>query len=107
MPISMCVAWMSPFDSESRMAAQLAPFTTVELMPYFLKKPFSWAITIGEQSVSAIMPKRMSVTSGAVFVAPQLARTFTSPAPPSSAAAPPIPFRTCRREVLVVFMFSV
>src|SRR3954467_9280379 len=36
MPVSMCVAWMSPFDSESRMAAQLAPLLTVELMPYFL-----------------------------------------------------------------------
>jgi hypothetical protein len=24
------------------MAAQLAPFATVELMPYFLKRPFSW-----------------------------------------------------------------
>ena len=29
------------------MAAQLAPLLTVELMPYFLKKPFSWAMTIG------------------------------------------------------------
>src|SRR6185436_9224621 len=56
---------MSPFESESRMAAQLAPFTTVELMPYFLNMPFSCAITIGEQSVSAIMPKRMSGVSGA------------------------------------------
>src|SRR5690349_8067119 len=55
---------MSPLDSESRMAAQLAPFTIVELMPYFLNRPFSCAITMGEQSVSAIMPKRMSVTSG-------------------------------------------
>src|SRR5689334_21253735 len=55
---------MSPFDSESRMAAQLAPFTIVELIPYFLNRPFSWAITIGEQSVSAIMPKRRSATSG-------------------------------------------
>ena len=26
---------------ESRMAAQLAPFVTVELIPYFLKRPFS------------------------------------------------------------------
>src|SRR6187401_850528 len=61
---SMCVAWMSPFESESRMAAQLAPLMTVELMPYFLNRPFSWAITTGEQSVSAIMPKRRSVVSG-------------------------------------------
>src|SRR5689334_21119375 len=64
MPVSMCVAWMSPFESESRIAAQLAPLTTVELMPYFLNRPFSWAITMGEQSVSAIMPKRMSGVSG-------------------------------------------
>src|ERR1044072_5349839 len=35
MPSSMWVPWMSPFESESRMAAQLAPFTTVELIPYF------------------------------------------------------------------------
>ena len=56
MPISMCVAWMSPLESESRIAAQFAPLATVELMPYFLKKPFSCAMTIGEQSVSAMMP---------------------------------------------------
>ena len=97
MPVSMCVAWMSPFDSESRMAAQLAPFTTVELMPYFLNSPFSCAITIGELSVSAMMPKRMSATSGAVLVAPQLARARSRPMPPNSAAAPPM---TCRRDGL-------
>jgi hypothetical protein len=97
MPISMCVAWMSPFDSESRMAAQLAPFTTVELMPYFLNRPFSCAITMGELSVSAMMPKRMSATSGAVFVAPQLARDRTRPMPPNNAAAPPM---ICRRDGL-------
>src|SRR6266540_692821 len=65
-PKSMCVAWISPFESESRIAAQLAPLMTVELMPYFLKSPFSWAITMGELSVSAMMPKRMSATSGSV-----------------------------------------
>src|SRR3954467_2638543 len=63
-PVSMCVLWMSPFESESRMAPQLAPFTTVELMPYFLNRPFSWAITMGEQSVSAIVPEGRSATSG-------------------------------------------
>src|SRR6478609_5115411 len=55
---------MSPLESESRIAAQLAPLMIVELMPYFLNSPFSWAITIGEQSVSAIMPKRKSGVSG-------------------------------------------
>src|SRR6478735_401151 len=73
MPSSMCVAWMSPFDSESRMAAQLAPLAMVALMPYFLKKPFSCAMTMGEQSVSAIMPKRRSGVSGALLEAPLLA----------------------------------
>jgi hypothetical protein len=57
MPVSMCVAWMSPLVRESRMAAQLAPLLTVELMPYFLKRPFSCATTMLEQSVRAMMPK--------------------------------------------------
>src|SRR4051794_30129811 len=51
MPMSMCVAWVSPLTSASRMAAQFASLLTVLLMPYFLKNPFSWAMTIGEQSV--------------------------------------------------------
>jgi hypothetical protein len=32
-PSSMWVPWMEPLVSESRMAAQLAPFTMVALMP--------------------------------------------------------------------------
>src|SRR2546425_11269878 len=64
MPVSMWVAWMSPLERASRMAAQLAPLLTVEWIPYFLKKPFSCAITIGEQSVSAIMPNLRSLISG-------------------------------------------
>src|SRR6478735_8018777 len=65
MPSSMWVAWMSPLDSESRMAAQLAPLVTVELIPYFLNRPFSWAMMMGEQSVRAMMPKLMFGVSGA------------------------------------------
>src|SRR5687768_18051187 len=57
---------MSPLESESRIAAQLAPLIIVALMPYFLKKPFSWAITMGELSVRAMMPIRRSLTSGLV-----------------------------------------
>src|SRR5688572_12713013 len=68
-PSSMCVPWMSPFDSESRMAAQLAPLMMVELMPYFLNRPFSWAITTGELSVRAMMPKRRSGVSGLLLEA--------------------------------------
>src|SRR5687767_12581925 len=65
MPVSMCVAWMSPLDNESRMAAQFAPLETVELMPYFLKRPFSCAMTMGELSVRAMMPNFRSGVSGA------------------------------------------
>src|SRR5437660_8059062 len=64
-PVSMWVAWMSPLESESRIAAQLAPLATVELTPYFLKSPFSCAMTMEEQSVSAMMPNFRSLVSGA------------------------------------------
>src|SRR6185436_12777319 len=65
MPTSMWVAWLSPLESASRMAAQLAPLLIVALMPYFLKKPFSCAMTMGELSVSAMIPNFMSGVSGA------------------------------------------
>jgi hypothetical protein len=65
MPVSMCVPWRSPLERASRTAAQLACLATVELIPYFLKRPFSWAMTIGEQSVSAIIPNFTSGVSGA------------------------------------------
>ena len=35
MPVSMGVAWLSPLESASRMAAQLALLVMVALMPYF------------------------------------------------------------------------
>ena len=64
-PVSMWVAWMSPFESESRMAAQFAPFETVDSIPYFLNSPFSCAMTIGEQSVRAMIPNFNLLVSGA------------------------------------------
>src|SRR5262249_9162684 len=88
MPISMCVAWMEPVERLSRMAAQLAPFVTVELMPYFLKKPFSWAMTMGEQSVSAIMPKLISGVSGASEAEPAVAAQLLLPRAAQRAAVP-------------------
>ena len=91
MPNSMWVAWMSPLESESRIAAQLAPFRTVELMPYFLKSPFSWAITIGEQSVRAMMPKLRSVTSGASPAMVPAGTAPTSADAEASAAGTPQP----------------
>src|ERR1043165_8843839 len=56
---------MSALESESRIAAQFAPLATVDSIPYFLKIPFSCAMTIGEQSVSAIMPNFIFAVSGA------------------------------------------
>jgi hypothetical protein len=38
MPISIWVAWISPFESALRIAAQLAPLRIVELMPYFIEE---------------------------------------------------------------------
>ena len=96
---------MSPVDKLSRIAAQLAPFTIVERMPYFLNNPFSCAITIGEQSVSAIIPKRMSLTSGAPLAGTlpaQPAGRF-----PSSNPAPEIcsvPFKNVLRLETDVFL---
>src|SRR2546422_11446188 len=55
---------MSPVDRESRIAAQLAPLLMVDSMPYLRNKPFSCAMTNGEQSVSAMMPKRSRDISG-------------------------------------------
>ena len=55
-PISMWVAWFSPRVSRSRITAQEASFEIVDSMPYFLNSPSSWAITIDEQSVRAMMP---------------------------------------------------
>jgi len=37
----------------------------VDSIPYFLNNPFSCAMTMGEQSVSAIMPNRIRDVSGA------------------------------------------
>jgi hypothetical protein len=63
-PISMCVAWFSPRVSLSRMTAQDASFDTTELMPNFLKNPISCAMTMGAQSVSAIIPNLTVAVSG-------------------------------------------
>src|SRR5688500_11936540 len=84
------------------MAAQLAPLLIVELMPYFLNSPFSWAMTSGEQSVRAMMPHLRSLTSCASLagVAPissggtaeeavESPHPLTAASDPSPAAAPP------------------
>src|SRR5215471_3318476 len=83
---------MVPLLRLSRMAAQFAPLVTVELMPYFLNRPFSCAMTMGEQSVSAIIPKLMLGDSGASLALPAVAaqdfdpRAFHRAATPAPAA---------------------
>ena len=64
MPKSMWVAWFSPNVSLSRIAAHDASFEIIDSMPCFLKSPSSWAMTMDEQSVRAMMPKRIFFVSG-------------------------------------------
>jgi hypothetical protein len=95
MPNNMWVAWISPLERASLMAAQLAPLLTTDLIPYFLKRPFSCAMTMEEQSVSAIMPNFTSEISGASF-----AKTEPNhPAGrPLNSAARPTPFAEAERN---------
>ena len=88
MPVSMWVAWLSPLERASRMAAQLAPLVMVALIPYFLKKPFSWAMTKGEQSVRAMMPILTLGISGPSPGLAAVAAQERGPRAEKSAAAP-------------------
>src|SRR5436190_14932341 len=62
------------------MAAQFAPLAITELIPYFLKSPFSCAITMGEQSVNAIMPSFIVETSGPSLAKAPPTHVFGKPA---------------------------
>src|SRR5687768_14481761 len=53
---SQCAPSSSPVRILSRTLAHDASFDTSTFRPYFLKKPSSFAITIGAQSVSGINP---------------------------------------------------
>ena len=64
MPSRMWLAWFSPSDRRSRITAHEASFEMVDSMPCFLNRPSSCAITIDEQSVSAMMPMRIFGVSG-------------------------------------------
>src|SRR5690348_11526911 len=85
---------MEPVLRLSRIAAQFAPLVTVELIPYFLNKPFSCAMTMGEQSVSAMMPKFSAVVSGPSAAKALPTQPFGSPANRAVSVAP----RTARRR---------
>src|SRR5437879_11045003 len=88
MPRSMWVPWLSSLERESRMAAQLAPLETVDSIPYFLKRPFSCAMTIGEQSVSAMIPNLRAVVSGASLAYAAPTQLLGRPAKSVARAAP-------------------
>src|SRR3954470_20584001 len=79
---------MEPLERESRIAAQLAPFVMVALMPYFLKNPFSCAMTKGEQSVSAMMPMLIFGISGASDAPSAVAAQLLEPNAAQRAAVP-------------------
>ena len=64
MPRRRCVAWFSPRVKRSRITAQEASLEIVDSIPYFLKSPNSWAMTMEEQSVSAMIPIRTLGVSG-------------------------------------------
>src|SRR5690349_19944706 len=103
----MWVDWFSPSDSLSRITAHDASFETTELMPNFLKKPSSCAMTIGEQSVSAIIPKRMFEVSGesSAYAPPTHppGRPFINVA---AALAATVFFKNARRDVFVIVISS-
>ena len=83
------------------MTAHDASFDTTESMPNFLKKPCSWAITIGAQSVSAMMPKRIVFVSGESSAYTPPAQPDGSPAiSPAIVEAPAACLRNSRREAL-------
>src|SRR5574343_413721 len=97
-PYSTCAASSSPFTSLSRTAAHEASFDGTILMPYFLSKPMTEAITTDAQSVSGIKPTLTSVFSGASEPAAHTwlagITLFIPTAPPTTAAL----FRNSRRD---------
>ncbi|MNL33685.1 hypothetical protein D3C87_1556100 [compost metagenome] len=94
----MCAASSSPATSLSRTAAQLASFVGTIVIPYFLAKPFSAAITNGAQSVKGIKPTRTVSSSGLSEPAAH-AECMT----PGSSIAPPAIALACKNRRLVQF----
>src|SRR5262245_5804765 len=90
------------------MAAQFAPLATVTSSPYFLKYPFSAAITNGEQSVNAMIPQRSFDISGASPTGVEPAQPRGKPANRVAAAVPRAArFKKVRRESCAVIGFVV
>src|ERR1043165_1408945 len=105
-PSSMCVAWISPLERESRIAAQLAPFETVDWIPYFLNNPFSCAITMGELSVRAIIPNLSWLVSGLSLARVLPAQPLGNPATSVVKEMPAVALRNWRRGEAAVIRES-
>src|SRR5437016_232670 len=101
MPINMWVAWFSPRLILSRITAHDASLETTELIPNFLKYPSSCAITIDEQSVSAMIPKRTFGVSGESSANAPPAQPRGTPASVAATIDWPVFLRNCRREYLL------
>jgi len=99
-PSSMCVAWFSPSVRRSQITAHDASFEIVDSMPYFLKSPSSWAITIDEQSVRAMMP---ILTFGASGPSPPYRPPAQPPGTPARSAAALV-LRNSRRVTSTQFL---
>src|SRR5258705_10213354 len=87
------------------MAAQFAPFETVDSIPHFLNKPFSWAMTMGELSVSAMIPNFIFGASGESSAETPPAQPRGSPAR-SDDSDTPVAFRNFRREIETFTMLN-
>jgi hypothetical protein len=94
----MWVAWFSPRDSLSRMTAHDASFETIDSIPNFLKYPSSCAMTIGAQSVSAMMPNRIVFVSGPSCAYAPPTHPAGSPLNSAPAAVTPAAFRNRRLD---------
>jgi hypothetical protein len=89
------------------MAAQFAPFATVESIPYFLNSPFSCAITIGEQSVNAIMPNFIFEVSGASLAKTEPAQRVGKPASSDAVTDRARNFRRENRAEMCAFIIYI
>src|SRR5262245_115543 len=88
-------------ESLSRMTAHDASFEMTDSIPNCLKYPSSCAITMGEQSVSAMMPNRIAFVSGESSEKADPTHPFGRPSIRPATADPPARFRNLRRDAFI------
>src|SRR5213082_3064362 len=98
-PYSTCAASSSALTSLSRTPAHDASLLGTILIPYFLSKPLTEAITTDAQSVSGMKPIFTSFFSGASDPAAHTLARIVGESPATSAAVPSAECEMkCRRE---------